>query len=1276
MYKTDLCNLHEIYIYPLHTQLERARLSDINKEILAYGEFVKQFGLTGTIGYNVKYRNKRIWTLKDLSKVFDQYDSTNSDENTILHLACIEDNIQRVIFCTEVMQMDPNDINIQGKNALHLAVQLGHSSVVHYLVQNTDIPLTEEDIYSPLHFAALYGHFELVEYFVSNVQIDPILCNISEKLTPLHCACVCGSQRIAEFLIKEAKKCQSVQNIINLTTKCGDTLVHYAALSGNVQLVRYLTNNYFMKPDIANAQGTTPLHLAIYTGKLTLVRYLAEECEVNINSRNSDGNTPILFAAMYGHLNIVKYLLKRGCTPLQTNVNGDTPVHLAARNGHIAIVKYLVEECAVEINCKDKETSSFLNAVMNGQLVVVEYLIKHGCNPQERNIYGNGAVHLAVLNNQLPMLKYLKEQLNCDPSAANDKEQMPIHHACVDGNIDIIQYLVEEFAVEINCKDEDGVTPFHIAVMNGHLIVVQYLIKNGCNPPLERNIYGNGVIHLAVLNDHLPVLKYLKEQLNSDPSAANDKGRMPIHHACMDGNIDIIQYLVEECAVEINCKDKGGDTPFLGAVFNGHLVVAKYLIRHGCNPLERDCDGNGGIHLAVLNDHLVVLKYLKEQLNSDPSAANDKGRMPIHHACMDGNIDIIQYLVEECAVEINCKDKDGVTPFSVAVVKGHLVVVEYLIEHGCNPLEQIIYGNGGIHLAALNNQLPVLKYLKEQLNCDPSAANNKRQMPIHYACWEGHIDIIQYLVEECAVEINCKDKDGVTPFSVAVVKGHLVVVEYLIRHGCNPLEQIFCGNGGIHIAVWNNQLTVLKYFKEQLNCDPSAANNEGQMPIHLACQKGNIDIVQYLAKECADLNPCASNKYGCTPLDIATVYHNQEVVEFLQQHTTSTHSPPSVIHLSALLGHISSIQHYIADLQYDPDLRDSIGRTPLHYAAMGGHLIITQYLVSSNADPLSEDVFHNLPLHYAAALGHLDVVQFLVNIGSPLIARGAWDKTSVEMAAAGGHKGVLDYLQQLLPKTGHTVTNTPQDCNNPHEISSKSITIEQSVVPQASKLSSVLPFVKPVEVIQVSSKGGLYLDDSLGLYINVPEGAVPEGSLLHLEIGMCLYGPFRFPKDLYPIAPILMLCPQSDIKLHKSVTITMPHIIADAEDIDSEAHGIQVIKADHSSILQASKSMFNIVLQNSNLSFHIRDGFALASFTLSSFSFVSVFEKRENIGVAKSRGYCICPLLPLPSAISSGTFTFYLCVTYFMRPCLEVRIVTKFYLNLLTEMTVCMNVRV
>ena len=150
------------------------------------------------------------------------------------------------MFCIEVLKMDPNDINIQGKTALDIAVQAGHSSIVHHLVKK-EILIVQVGVYSPLHLAALYGHFELVELFVTQLEIDPLLCNNDEQLTPLHCACLNGSRKITEFLIEEAQKYQPIQDYINQTTKSGDTLVHYAALSGNVELTECLIDSYSLE---------------------------------------------------------------------------------------------------------------------------------------------------------------------------------------------------------------------------------------------------------------------------------------------------------------------------------------------------------------------------------------------------------------------------------------------------------------------------------------------------------------------------------------------------------------------------------------------------------------------------------------------------------------------------------------------------------------------------------------------------------------------------------------------------------------------------------------------------------------------------------------------------------------------------------------------------------------------------------------------------------------------------------------------------------------------
>ena len=226
-----------------------------------------------------------------------------------------------------------------------------------------------------------------------------------------------------------------------------------------------------------------------------------------------------------------------------------------------------------------------------------------------------------------------------------------------------------------------------------------------------------------------------------------------------------------------------------------------------------------------------------------------------------------------------------------------------------------------------------------------------------------------------------------------------------------------------------------------------------------------------------------------------------------------------------------------------------------------------------------------------------------------------------------------------------------------------------SVVRQALQFSADIPFIKPVEVLQVSSKGRQYCDDSLGLCINIPEGAVPEGSLLQLEVGMCMYGPFTFPGNLYPIAPILMLCPQNDIRLNKELRITLPHIISHATEKDLEILGIEVIKADHRSLFVACECIFNNIIGESNLSFHTSDNYEYLSFTLSHFCFVTLrgTTKRE---IAERMGYCICPLLPNPS--SSSNYTYHLCLTYFMKPCLNVSFIHSILYSRILVQCICM----
>ena len=183
--------------------------------------------------------------------------------------------------------------------------------------------------------------------------------------------------------------------------------------------------------------------------------------------------------------------------------------------------------------------------------------------------------------------------------------------------------------------------------------------------------------------------------------------------------------------------------------------------------------------------------------------------------------------------------------------------------------------------------------------------------------------------------------------------------------------------------------------------------------------------------------------------------------------------------------------------------------------------------------------------------------------------------------------------------------------------------------------------------------GGEFIDKRLGLSIRVPKGAVSEGCNLKLEVGMCLRGPFLLPPDTTRISPILMVHPQENIHLQTPLEITLPHIIHKDEEIGID--DIQVIKADHQELKYSSVKKYifkDVDPKESNLKMHTK---GYVTFFLTHFCFVSLQTKlsRER---AVAFGYCVCPLCPIPSQTFSGQFSYFLALTFFMEPCIEVRL--------------------
>jgi ankyrin repeat protein len=125
---------------------------------------------------------------------------------------------------------------------------------------------------------------------------------------------------------------------------CGRTLLHYAALHNNVEVVRLLIEN---GADI-NARDKwkdTPLHYALplFEGGLEAARLLIE-AGADVSAQGRYGDTPLHHVVLEGYIDIARMLIERGADPNIEGRWGDTPLKLAIDEECSEIIELLLSK--------------------------------------------------------------------------------------------------------------------------------------------------------------------------------------------------------------------------------------------------------------------------------------------------------------------------------------------------------------------------------------------------------------------------------------------------------------------------------------------------------------------------------------------------------------------------------------------------------------------------------------------------------------------------------------------------------------------------------------------------------------------------------------------------------------------------------------------------------------------------------------------------------------------------------------------------------------------
>ena len=85
----------------------------------------------------------------------------------------------------------------------------------------------------------------------------------------------------------------------------------------------------------------------------------------------------------------------------------------------------------------------------------------------------------------------------------------------------------------------------------------------------------------------------------------------------------------------------------------------------------------------------------------------------------------------------------------------------------------------------------------------------------------------------------------------------------------------------------------------------------------------------------------------------------------------------SLLHLAAYHGWLDIVTNLKLKVLYE--CKDSVGRTPLHYAAVGGSLPVVQYLITvGHCNPVTLGRNNYTLLDYACVGGHMNIVEYLI----------------------------------------------------------------------------------------------------------------------------------------------------------------------------------------------------------------------------------------------------------------------------------------------------------
>ncbi|MET1162264.1 MAG: ankyrin repeat domain-containing protein, partial [Pseudoxanthomonas sp.] len=511
---------------------------------------------------------------------------------------------------------------------------------------------------------------------------------------------------------------------------------------------------------------------------------------------------------------------------------------------------------------------------------------------------------------------------------------------------------------------------------------------------------------LGLIRDSLQADQYDGLEALAKLCSAEELGSL-LHDPDMVASPARLEWLLRHGA-DGEARDSQDDVPVFALLARGPeaLPLLRPLLQRGLSPA-----GAGGLsrflaaclhgNPSMRGAEAFALELLER--GADPFAASRSGDPPLSLAVRLGWTRLIDRLLD-MGLNRESRDSHGMSALHLATALGREAVLKQLIAKGASPEARAADGQTPLGVALASGRRDLADWLDWRGWPLPKRALRPADLPA--AAMAGDADAVRRLLD-LGFPVDSPDAQGCTALLRAAGGGHRATVDLLIGHGADPQHAANTGATPLSAAVSMRQADIVNDLLA------AGAQIEHRLPggvtvLMLASALGLPDIAARLLT--AGANVHASDAQGLTPLHCAALFgfiarDKPRLVALFDTLLLAGAEPEqiaagAVTPLLLLLGAraepgtacdeeiVLAALERLLDEDVSLDVQDPRGFGPLHLAALHGLLRVVQRLLRTGADPDLRDSLNRTPREIAVMRGFVDVAaEFAPAVSGASMAR-------------------------------------------------------------------------------------------------------------------------------------------------------------------------------------------------------------------------------------------------------------------------------------------------